>query len=262
MSPVLSVVVPVFNERDTLENLLARVEAVPLSKEIILVDDGSTDGTRDLLQRYMARPGYHVVLQPRNQGKGSALREGFRHATGQIVVVQDADLEYNPAEYPKLIQPILDDLADVVYGSRFAGYPRRVLYFWHSVGNKFLTLVSNMLTDLNLTDMETCYKVFRREIIQGMPLRSQRFGFEPEITVKLAKAKYRIYEVPISYAGRTYEEGKKIGWKDAVDAMWTLLYFTFLDRTPIPRATLTRLIPSAMPPDATAPMERPHEVSE
>jgi glycosyltransferase involved in cell wall biosynthesis len=262
VSPVLSVVVPVFNERDTLEHLLARVEAVPLSKEIILVDDGSTDGTRDLLQRYMTRPGYHVVLQARNQGKGSALREGFRHATGQVVVVQDADLEYDPAEYPKLIQPILDDLADVVYGSRFAGSPRRVLYFWHSVGNKFLTLVSNMLTDLNLTDMETCYKVFRREIIQGMPLRSQRFGFEPEITVKLAKAKYRIYEVPISYAGRTYEEGKKIGWKDAVDAMWTLFYFAFLDRTPIPRATLTRLIPSAAPLDAKATQERPHGASE
>jgi glycosyltransferase involved in cell wall biosynthesis len=238
-------VVPIFNERDTLENLLARVAEVPLSKEVILVDDGSTDGTREILERYRALPGYQVILQPRNQGKGAALREGFRHARGQIVVIQDADLEYNPSEYPKLIQPILGDLADVVYGSRFAGYPRRVLYFWHSVGNKFLTLVSNMFTDLNLTDMETCYKVFRREIIQHMPLKSQRFGFEPEITVKVAKAGYRIYEVPISYAGRTYAEGKKIGWKDAVDALWTLLYFRFLDRTEIPRMELSRLVPAA-----------------
>ena len=225
--------------------MLARVAEVPLSKEVILVDDGSTDGTREILERYRALPDYQVILQPRNQGKGAALREGFRHARGQIVVIQDADLEYNPSEYPKLIQPILDDLADVVYGSRFAGYPRRVLYFWHSVGNKFLTLVSNMFTDLNLTDMETCYKVFRREIIQHMPLESQRFGFEPEITVKVAKAGYRIYEVPISYAGRTYAEGKKIGWKDAVDALWTLFYFRFLDRTEIPRMELSRLVPAA-----------------
>lgn len=250
MSPILSVVVPVYNERHTLEALLARVEAVDISKEVILVDDGSTDGTRDLLTRYQEKAGYRVVLQPHNQGKGAALAEGFRHATGQLVIVQDADLEYNPAEYPKLIQPILDDLADVVYGSRFTGSPRRVLYFWHSVGNKLLTLVSNMFTDINLTDMETCYKVFRREIIQGMPLKSKRFGFEPEITVKLAKAGYRIYEVPISYAGRTYAEGKKIGWKDAVDAMWTLLYFRFIDKTTIPRLELTRLVPAA---ESTSP---------
>jgi glycosyltransferase involved in cell wall biosynthesis len=254
--PVLSVVVPVFNEHNSLETLLAKVEAVALPKEIILVDDGSTDGTHDILVRYQNRPGYRVVFQPFNQGKGAALREGFRHATGQIVVIQDADLEYNPAEYPKLIQPILDGLADVVYGSRFAGYPRRVLYFWHSMGNKFLTLVSNMFTDLNLTDMETCYKVFRREIIQQMPLRSQRFGFEPEVTVKLAKAGYRIYEVPISYAGRTYAEGKKIGWKDGVDALWTLFYFRFLDRTPIRRQELTRIVPAnptALPVETAAP---------
>lgn len=251
MNPVLSVVVPVYNERNSLETLLAKVEAVAVPKEIILVDDGSTDGTRDILARYQDRPGYRVVLQPFNQGKGAALREGFRHATGQIVVIQDADLEYNPAEYPKLIQPILDDLADVVYGSRFAGYPRRVLYFWHSMGNKFLTLVSNMFTDLNLTDMETCYKVFRREIIQEMPLKSKRFGFEPEVTVKLAKAGYRIYEVPISYAGRTYAEGKKIGWKDGVDALWTLFYFRFLDRTSIRRQELTRLVPANPPPAET-----------
>lgn len=241
----LSVVIPVFNERNSLPDLLARVEAVDLSKEIILVDDGSTDGTRELLDRYRDREGYQVILQPKNQGKGAALREGFRHARGEVVVIQDADLEYNPAEYPRLIQPILDDLADVVYGSRFAGSPRRVLYFWHSVGNKFLTLVSNMLTDINLTDMETCYKVFRRDIIQKMPLKSQRFGFEPEITVKVAKAGYRIYEVPISYSGRTYAEGKKIGWKDGVEALWTLFYFRFLDRTPIPRQEFSRLVPSA-----------------
>jgi glycosyltransferase involved in cell wall biosynthesis len=175
-------------------------------------------------------------------GKGAALAEGFRHATGAIVVVQDADLEYNPAENPILIQPILDGLADVVYGSRFAGgSPRRVLYFWHSVGNQFLTLVSNMLTDINLSDMETCYKVFRREIIQSIPLRSQRFGFEPEVTVKVARAKYRIYEVAISYAGRTYAEGKKIGWKDGVEALWTLIYHRFFDPTPIPRLELAEI---------------------
>jgi len=245
LAPLISVIIPIFNERQSLPELLARVEAVDLDKEIILVDDGSTDGTRELLDGYRQRAGYRVVLQPKNQGKGAALREGFRHATGKIVIIQDADLEYNPAEYPRLIQPILEDLADVVYGSRFAGYPRRVLYFWHSVANKFLTLVSNMLTGINLTDMETCYKVFRREIIQQMPLKSQRFGFEPEVTVKVARAGYRIYEVPISYAGRTYAEGKKIGWKDAFDALWTLFFFRFVDRAAIPRPALTMIVPAA-----------------
>jgi glycosyltransferase involved in cell wall biosynthesis len=240
--PLLSIVIPVYNERNHLEALLARVEAVEISKEIILVDDGSTDGTRDILAQYADRPGYTVVLQPKNQGKGAAIATGFKHATGELVIVQDADNEYNPAEYPKLIQPILDGIADVVYGSRFAGYPRRVLYFWHSVGNQFLTLMSNMMTNINLTDMETCYKVFRREIIQQMPLKSKRFGFEPEITVKIAKCGYRIYEVPISYAGRTYAEGKKIGWKDGVDALWTLTYFTFFDRTPLPILELPRVV--------------------
>jgi len=249
LPPMLSVVVPIYNERETLAELLDRVAQVPLEKEVILVDDGSTDGTREILSRYGDRPGYQVILRPRNQGKGAALREGFRHAQGQIVIVQDSDLEYNPAEYPKLIQPILDGLADVVYGSRFAGSPRRVLYFWHAVGNKFLTLVSNMVTDLNLTDMETCYKVFRREIIQQMPLKSQRFGFEPEITVKVAKAGYRLYEVPISYAGRTYAEGKKIGWKDALDALWSLFYFRFLDHAEIPRLGLARLVPATETPE-------------
>ncbi len=246
MSHLLSVVIPVYNERATLRTIVERVVAVPVSKEIILVDDGSTDGTREILAEFDGRPGFRVVLQPHNQGKGAALAEGFRHATGQIVVVQDADLEYNPAEYPTLIQPILDGLADVVYGSRFAGgSPRRVLYFWHAVGNMILTLVSNMLTDINLSDMETCYKVFRREIIQQMPLRSKRFGFEPEITVKVARAGYRIYEVAISYAGRTYAEGKKIGWRDGVEALWTLLYFRFFDSTPIPRLALEPIPPSA-----------------
>jgi glycosyltransferase involved in cell wall biosynthesis len=241
--PLLSVVIPVYNERSTLQTLVARVEAVPITKEIIIVDDGSTDGTRDLLRaEYEGKPGFHVVLQPENFGKGAALAQGFRHATGAIVIVQDADLEYDPAEYPKLIQPILDGLADVVYGSRFlGGSPRRVLYFWHAVGNTVLTLVSDMLTDLNLSDMETCYKVFRREIIQQMPLKSRRFGFEPEITIKVAKAKYRIYEVAISYMGRTYAEGKKIGWRDGLEALWLMLYFQFLDRTPVPRLELPPL---------------------
>jgi glycosyltransferase involved in cell wall biosynthesis len=237
--PLLSVVIPVYNERATVEKLVDRVVAVAIEKEIILVDDGSTDGTRDVLEQYRHRPGFHVVFQPQNQGKGAALREGFRHATGDIVVVQDADLEYDPEEYPKLIQPIVDGLADVVYGSRFAGgSPRRVLYFWHSVANRCLTLLCNMLTDMNLTDMETCYKLFRREIIQQMPLESNRFGFEPEITVKVAKARYSVYEVTISYFGRTYAEGKKIGLKDAFEALWLLIYFRFLDRTSIPRLEL------------------------
>jgi glycosyltransferase involved in cell wall biosynthesis len=239
VTPLLSVVIPVYNERATLDALVARVDAVPIHKEIILVDDGSTDGTRDLLASYDGRDGFIVRLQPENRGKGAALAEGFRHATGDIVIVQDADLEYDPNEYPILIQPILDGLADVVYGSRFVGgSARRVLYFWHSVGNRFLTLVSNMLTDINLSDMETCYKVFRRPIIQTMPLKSKRFGFEPEITVKVARARYRIYEVAISYAGRTYAEGKKIGWKDGFEALWTLVYFRFFDSTDVPRLEL------------------------
>jgi glycosyltransferase involved in cell wall biosynthesis len=247
LSPTLSVVVPVYNERATIRTLIERVRAVGIDKEIVLVDDGSTDGTREILAEYSEQAGLQVVFQPQNIGKGAALAEGFRRATGDIVVIQDADLEYNPAEYPILIQPILDGLADVVYGSRFAGgSPRRVLYFWHAVGNRFLTLVSNMLTDVNLSDMETCYKVFRREIIQQMPLRSKRFGFEPEITVKVAKAGYRIYEVAISYAGRTYAEGKKIGWRDGVEALWTLLYYRFLDPTPIRRVELGPL-PVARP---------------
>jgi len=241
----LSVVIPVYNEMRTLPQLLERVNTVPLDKEIILVDDGSKDGSRDYLDTLREKPGYRIVFQPHNMGKGAALREGFRQATGDVVIVQDADLEYDPAEYPTLVQPILDGKADVVYGSRFAGGPHRVLYFWHSVGNKCLTLISNMLTDINLTDMETCYKVFRREVIQSLPLESNRFGFEPEVTVKIARAGYRIFEVPISYNGRTYEEGKHIGLKDAFEALWVLLKYRFFDSTAIRKVELTAIVPAA-----------------
>ncbi|HQR40807.1 MAG TPA: glycosyltransferase family 2 protein [Blastocatellia bacterium] len=230
--PLLTIVVPVYNERATLPEVIDRVRRTGLDLELIIVDDGSTDGTRELLDALTQDDRTRVILQPKNAGKGAALATGFRYATGDIVIVQDADLEYDPAEYPALIAPIVEGKADVVYGSRFAGGgAHRVLYFWHSVGNRFLTLVSNMLTDLNLSDVECGYKVFRREIIQETPLKSKRFGFDPEITVKVARGGYRIYEVPISYAGRTYAEGKKIGWRDGVAAFWTMLYFRFVDRT-------------------------------
>ena len=219
----LTVVIPVYNEVQTLLSLIDRVQAVALDKDLILVDDCSSDGTRDLLQRTAFPANVRVLYHERNQGKGAALRTGFAAATGDVVIIQDADLEYDPEEYPKLLEPIASGRADVVFGSRFAGgESHRVLYFWHSLGNKFLTLASNAFTNLNLTDMETCYKVFRREIIQQMPLSSKRFGFEPEITVKIAKCRYRIYEVPISYAGRTYAEGKKIGWKDGFRALYAI----------------------------------------
>ena len=226
----LSVVIPVFNEKQWVRELVRRVEAVPLPKEIVLVDDCSTDGTRDVLKEFEAE-GHKVVYQSKNQGKGAALRTGFEHATGSVIVVQDADLEYDPAEFPKLIQPILENRADVVFGSRFIGESHRVLFFWHYVANKFLTMLSNIFTNLNLTDMETCYKVFRREVLQGMTLRSNRFGFEPEFTAKIAKRrpKWRIYEIPISYAGRTYEEGKKIGLKDAFQALWCIVRYWLAD---------------------------------
>jgi len=226
----LSVVIPVYNERDWLREVIRRVEAVPLPKEIILVDDCSTDGTRDILKE-LESEGHKVVYQPKNQGKGAALRTGFEHATGAVILVQDADLEYDPAEYPRLLQPILENRADVVFGSRFIGESHRVLYFWHYVCNKFLTMLSNMFTNLNLTDMETCYKVFRREVLQGLKLKSDRFGFEPEFTAKIAKRrpKWRIYEIPISYAGRTYEEGKKIGLKDAFQALWCIVRYWMAD---------------------------------
>ena len=225
----LSVVIPAYNEKDTVLELLRRVDAVPLSleKEIIVVDDFSTDGTREVLGG-LGRPDIKVLFHAKNMGKGSALRTGFSEATGDIVLIQDADLEYDPAEYPGLLAPILDGRADVVYGSRFLGGPHRVLFFWHSVGNRFLTALSNMVTNLNLTDMETCYKVFRGDILRKLDLKSRRFGFEPEVTIKIAKLKCRIYEVPISYAGRNYSEGKKIGWKDGLAALWHILRYRFL----------------------------------
>ncbi len=225
----VSVVIPCFNEKATILALVRRVLAVPFDKEIILVDDGSSDGTRELLEREAAAlPGARVLLQERNQGKGAALRRGFAEARGDIVVVQDADLEYDPTQIPAVVAPIVDGHADVVYGSRFLGGPHRVLYFWHSVGNSLLTLVSNMVTDLNLTDMETCYKAFRRVVIQSLTLEEDRFGFEPEVTVKLARKKgIRIYEIPISYYGRTYADGKKIGAKDGFRALYCLAKYAF-----------------------------------
>ena len=224
----LSVVIPVFNEAQWIRELLRRVQAVPIPKEILIVDDCSTDGTRDILRELDGTGGVRVFYQVVNQGKGAALREGFRHATGDVVLVQDADLEYDPAEYPRLIQPILEGRADVVFGSRFIGESHRVLYFWHSIANKMLTMLSNFFTNLNLTDMETCYKVFRREVLAGIELKSNRFGFEPEVTAKIAKKRnpsWRIYEVPISYSGRTYEEGKKIGLKDAIQAFFCIIRY-------------------------------------
>jgi hypothetical protein len=226
---VLSVVIPVYNELGTIEEVVRRVRGCGLRVEIIIVDDGSTDGTRELLMKWQGAADLKIVLHETNQGKGSALRTGFTHATGNVVIVQDADLEYDPAEFEKLIQPIIDDEADVVFGSRFTGDNQRVLYFWHSVGNKALTLLSNALTNLNLTDMETCYKAFRREVIQriGPTLREQRFGIEPELTAKVARMPgVRVYERSISYRGRTYAEGKKITWRDGFRALYCILRYS------------------------------------
>lgn len=225
----LSIVIPVYNEKDTILKVLDRIREVDLPKEIIVVDDCSTDGSRQLLQSLPAANDLQVIFQPENKGKGGALRAGFSAVSGDIVVIQDADLEYDPVEYPTLIAPILADKADVVYGSRFLGGPHRVLFFWHSLGNRVLTTLSNMLTDLNLTDMETCYKVFRAEILKEIVLRENRFGFEPEFTAKVSKKRYRIFEVPISYSGRDYSEGKKIGWKDGVAALYFIFKYRFFD---------------------------------
>ncbi len=232
---LLSVVMPVYNERTTLFEIIRRVLAapVPLEREVVLVDDFSTDGTRELYAELPQRfPGatIRVFMHEVNRGKGAALRTGFAQARGDLVIVQDSDLEYDPGDYPKLLKPLLDGRADVVYGSRFVGGDEhRVLYFWHYVGNRFLTTLSNMFTNLNLTDMETCYKVFRREVLAGMVLRSDRFGIEPELTAKVAKGGWRVYEVGISYSGRSYEEGKKITWKDGVRAIYCIIRFWWAD---------------------------------
>jgi glycosyltransferase involved in cell wall biosynthesis len=244
----VSVVIPVYNERAYIEEVLLRVQAVRLDKEVLVIDDGSTDGTRELLREFermqaegrteapvqnghalLPFHGVHFIFQDRNRGKGAALRRGFEMATGEIILVQDADLEYDPRDYHKLLEPIFDGRADVVYGSRFLGGPQRVHYFWHYAGNKFLTLLSDMLTNLKLSDMETCYKVFRREVVQSIHLESDRFGFEPECTAKVARGNWRVYEVPVSYSGRTYAEGKKITWRDGLTTLWCILRYNLFN---------------------------------
>jgi glycosyltransferase involved in cell wall biosynthesis len=236
---------PVYNERSTLRTMIARVLRVPMEIELICVDDGSRDGSREILGELEKQHAQiRVLLQPQNMGKGAALRRGIQEATGDFVIIQDADLEYDPTDYPQLLAPLLADKADVVYGSRFTGGgPHRVLYFWHSVGNRLLTLISNCLTNINLSDMETCYKVFRREVIQAISIEENRFGFEPEITVKVARRKLRIYEVGISYSGRTYEEGKKIGWKDGFRALYCLFKYSL--KEPSVKHAWGKSVPSA-----------------
>ena len=225
----LSIVIPVYNEKKYIREIVKQVREVNLpgiEKEIIIVDDYSTDGTRDILQKILIKEVAQVVYHEENMGKGAALRTGFQYASGDVVIIQDADLEYDPAEYGKLLKPILDGKADAVYGSRFVGSePHRVLFFWHYLGNKLLTLLSNMFTNLNLTDMETCYKMFRKEVLDSIQIEQNRFGFEPEITAKLARGNWRIYEIGISYSGRNYAEGKKINWQDGVQALWCILKY-------------------------------------
>ena len=223
----LSIVIPIYNERETLETLIAKVNAVDYDKEIILIDDFSTDGTREILNKYENKQGFKVLYHNHNQGKGAALRTGFSSVNGDIIIIQDADLEYNPADYGTLIEPIMDGRADVVYGSRFLGGPHRVLFFWHSIGNMVLTTLSNMFTNVNLTDMETGYKVFTKKVNDTLTFKCNRFGFEPEFTAKVAKNNFRIFEVPVSYNGRDYSEGKKITWKDGFAAIWYIFKFRF-----------------------------------
>ncbi|MBI4600616.1 MAG: glycosyltransferase family 2 protein [Planctomycetes bacterium] len=270
MSPedfVLSVVVPVYDERDTIEEILKRVRAAPYRKEIIVVDDASTDGTRERLLELEARRGLidRLVLHERNRGKGAALRSGFEQVTGNIVIVQDADLEYDPSEYPKLLAPILKGKADVVYGSRFlTGDAHRVLFFWHAVANRVLTVVSNMITNLNLTDMETCYKVFRTEVVRAIRIQEDRFGVEPELTAKVARLGCRIYEVGISYDGRSYSEGKKIGWRDALWALFCLARYGILSRSPrsLAAAGQARVAGAGSPAPGAIPASRPAAAGE
>ncbi len=235
----LSIIMPVYNEAGSILQIIRRVLAVALPKELVIIDDCSTDGTRAILQQLAENPkaildaypqsSMKIFFHDKNQGKGAAIRTGIQHVTGEVTVIQDADQEYDPAEYPKLLQPILAGDADVVYGSRFRGECRRVHFFWHTLGNKLLTLLSNMCTNLNLTDMETCYKVFKTDILKRIPLRSNRFGFEPEVTAKLAKLRCDIYEVPIKYKGRSYAQGKKINWKDGISAVYTIFKFRLID---------------------------------
>ena len=225
----LSVIIPIYNEKTNIQEIVRRVKATGLASELILVDDGSMDGTRDILPSLDGKDGVCVILHERNQGKGGAVRTGIRAAKGEIMLIQDADLEYDPRDYPALLKPLEEGIADVVYGSRFLGGPRRATMFWHMVANHLLTFMTNLLYNTILTDMETGYKVFRRKVVESMPLRAHRFDFEPEFTAKVLKRRYRIYEVPISFNPRDYSEGKKIGLKDAFEAVWTLLKYRFVD---------------------------------